>query len=437
MLTEEGMRRLMGQPVEVQRAVIANMSAADALRFDAWFELWAHDGQLPPDGEGWRVWLMMAGRGYGKTRAGAEWISTLARAKRPLRIALVGATIAEGRRIMVEGRSGLLAAAKVRGVRVNWEPSLGRLKWPGGAEAQVFSGENADGLRGPEHHFAWCDELAKWGEGEAAWDNLQMGLRAGARPRAVVTTTPRPLRLLERIRGDAWTIATGGRTTDNVNLPDSFVEVMMATYGGTRTGRQELDGELIGDAEGTLWPRALIEASRRAMPERFDRVVVGVDPPAGAGPGCDACGIIVAGRLGDALYVLADESVAGLRPDGWARRVAQAAARWNADKVVAEANNGGLMVAEVLTAADDGLPLALVHASRGKVARAEPVALKFEAGRAFLAGRFPSLEDEMAGLVAGGGYDGPGRSPDRADAMVWALTELGRKPRAAARVRML
>jgi phage terminase large subunit-like protein len=163
------------------------------------------------------------------------------------------------------------------------------------------------------------------------------------------------------------------------------------------------------------------------MPVSFDRVVVGVDPPAGAGPGCDACGIVVAGRLGDALYVLADESVQGLRPDGWARKVAAAATRWDADKVVAEANNGGAMVAEVLKAADDWLPLKLVHASRGKVARAEPVALKFEAGRAYLAGRFPELEDEMAGLVAGGGYEGPGRSPDRADAMVWALTELGSK----------
>jgi phage terminase large subunit-like protein len=437
MLTERWMRRFVELPEAEQRARLATMSPDDLLRFDAWYEAWAHKGQLPPGGDGWRVWLMMAGRGYGKTRAGAEWIADLARARRPLRIALVAATIAEARRVMVEGRSGLLSVARIHKVRLTWEPSLGRLKWPGGSEAQIFSGDNADGLRGPEHHFAWCDELAKWGDADAAWDNLQMGLRAGNRPRALVTTTPRAMALLERLRKDPHTVQSGGKTSDNVNLAKSFVEVMQATYGGTRIGRQELDGELIADAEGSLWPRALIERCRCEMPAEFDRVVVGVDPPAGAGPGCDACGIVVAGRLGDALYVLADESVAGLRPDGWARRVASAVARWDADKVVAEANNGGAMVAEVLKAADDWLPLKLVHASRGKVARAEPIALKFEAGRAFLAGTFPELEDELAGLVAGGGYEGPGRSPDRADAMVWAMTELGRKAPAVPRVRRL
>jgi phage terminase large subunit-like protein len=232
-------------------------------------------------------------------------------------------------------------------------------------------------------------------------------------------------------------VATGGKTKDNVSLPKAFIEVMMKTYGGTRTGRQELDGELIADAEGSLWPRALIEARRCELPIRFDRVVVGVDPPAASGPNADACGIVVCARAGEEYYVLADESVAGLSPDGWARAVARAAARWDADKVIAEANNGGAMVAEVLRIADSGLAPKLVHASRGKVARAEPVSLLFEAGRAFFAGVFPELEDELSGLQAGGGYEGPTRSPDRADACVWAITELSQPRASVPRVRAL
>jgi phage terminase large subunit-like protein len=338
---------------------------------------------------------------------------------------------------MVEGVSGLIAVARLHGQKLNWEPSLGRLKWPNGSEAQLFSGDNADGLRGPEHDLAWCDELAKWREGEAAWDNLQFGLRRGRRPRALVTTTPRPIKLLERIKDDPWSVTTTGRTSDNVNLDEKFVEVMAATYGGTRLGRQELEGELIADVEGALWPRDLIEKSRANAPPQFERIVVGVDPPAGVGSSCDACGIVVAGRVEGRLYVLADDSCQGLSPDGWARRVAAAVARWDADIVVAEANNGGAMVGSVLKAAEAGVRVKLVHASRGKAARAEPVAARFESGRAFFAGSFAELEDELAGLTAGGGYEGPSRSPDRADAMVWALTELGETRSGVPRVRRL
>jgi phage terminase large subunit-like protein len=433
-------------PPEERRAWLAKCLPSDLLLLDAQFEMWAQEGQLPPSADGWRVWLMMAGRGFGKTRAGAEWVHGLAMTGRK-RIALVGASIDEARSIMVEGVSGLLATAKRHGVKLRWEPSKGELTWPGGSVAKLYSGDHADGLRGPEFHFAWCDELAKWREADAAWDNLQMGLRAGPRPRALVTTTPRPGPLLERIRKDDWTVETSGRTRDNVNLPRSFVEVMEATYGGTRLGRQELDGELIADVEGALWPRDLIEEARvlplsptqrsaadrppdgltGPLPQRgeglFDRIVVGVDPPAGTDG--DACGIVVCGRLDGIDYVLADETCEGLRPEGWASRVAAAAAKWDADLVVAEANNGGAMVESVLRAAEADLKVRLVHASKGKVARAEPIALKFERGRAKLAGVFRKLEDEMAGLVAGGGYEGPGRSPDRADAMVWAMTALG------------
>jgi phage terminase large subunit-like protein len=436
MLSREEALQLRALPPERQRRLIESMTAAELLELDADFELYAHDAQRAPDEPGWRVWLMMAGRGFGKTRAGAEWIHRLA-GKRGLRMALVGASIDEARSVMVEGASGILAVARKRRVRIKWEPSLKQLTWPSGTVAQLFSGDNADGLRGPEHAFAWCDELAKWRQAEAAWTNLQMGLRAGPRPRALVTTTPRPLRLLERLQQEPWTVTTGGRTTDNVNLAAGFVDVMMTTYGGTRVGRQELDGELIADAEGSLWPRGTIERCRGELPARFDRVVVGVDPPAGTGAGADACGIVACGRVGERFYVLGDDSVQGLSPDGWARAVVQAAARWRADKVVAEANNGGAMVAEVLRVADSGLAPKLVHASRGKVARAEPIALLFEAGRAFFAGTFPELEDELAGLQAGGGYDGPTRSPDRADAMVWAMSELAKRPISVPRVRAL
>jgi phage terminase large subunit-like protein len=436
-LTWRQMKALAQAPIETKIAFIRTLTPSDALSWDANFESWAHKAQLPPELEGWRTWLMLAGRGFGKTRAGAEWIDRLARTRPGVRIALVGATIDEGRRVMVEGVSGIIAIARTKGLKVSWEPSLGRLKWPNGSQAQLFSGDSPDGLRGPEHDFAWCDELAKWREPEAAWDNLQLGLRRGRRPRALVTTTPRTIDLLKRIGEGQWTVTTTGRTKENINLSAGFVEVMVATYGGTRIGRQELDGELIEEIEGALWPRELIELRRTGLPPRFDRIVVGVDPPAGVGEGCDACGIVVCARRGDDLCVIADESVQGLSPEGWASRVAAAAARWGASLVVAEANNGGEMVRSVLQAAQCGVKVKLVHASKGKVARAEPVALRFETGKAFLCGSFPKLEDEMAGLVAGGDYQGPGRSPDRADAMVWAMTELGETMSGLPRVRRL
>jgi phage terminase large subunit-like protein len=421
---------------------------------------------------------MMAGRGFGKTRAGAEWIHRLASKRAGIRIALVGATINETRRIMIEGVSGLLTIARRHRWRVKWEPALGRFRWCNGSQAQLFSGDSADGLRGPEHDFAWCDELAKWREAEEAWMNLQMGLRRGPRARALVTTTPRPMELLTRMMADPWTVTTHGRTRDNINLDEKTIEVLTATYAGTRIGAQELDGVLLEDVEGALWTRQMIERARvmqilpgtgRWQPEGltegahvsgaqtwapstmqsslpgppprsgedFDRIVVGVDPPAGAGEGSDACGIVVCGSRGEELFVLEDASVRGLSPEGWANRVAAAALRWNTHLVVAEANNGGAMVGSVLKAADLGLWVRLVHASKGKCARAEPIALKFEAGKAFFAGEFPELEAELAGMQAGGGYEGPHRSPDRADAMVWALTALSETRSGVPRVRRL
>ena len=427
-------RPLSVRSPEAQRAWLLAMLPEDLLRFDAMFETWAARGQLEPCAGGWSTWLMMAGRGFGKTRAGAEWVHQLATGGKR-RIALVAASIDEARAVMIEGKSGLLGVGRRCGGRLKWEPSLGRLRWPNGSEAMLYSGDHADGLRGPEHHFAWCDELAKWRQADAAWANMQMGLRLGIRPRALVTTTPRVMPLLTRLRGDPWTIETGGRMGENISLPEKFIEVMMATYGGTRLGRQELDGEMLAEAEGSLFPRVLIERCRVDRAPTFDRIVVGVDPPISLGG--DACGIVVAGRCDGKLYVLADCSVAGASPERWARAVADAAEAWGASHVVAEGNQGGEMVKSVLKVADPAMRVVMAHASKGKVARAEPVAIRFEAGQAFFAGVFPELEAELSGLAVGGGYDGPGRSPDRADAMVWALTELGDCRNGLPRVRML
>ena len=245
-LTVRQVEMLALADVKERTRLIRLLAPDELLALDAFWEAWSHDGQREPSGQGWRTWLMMAGRGFGKTTAGAEWIQALAtQAKRPVSIALVGATVDEVRRVMVEGETGLLAVSAGRPDAPRWEPSLGRLSWPGGSRAFVYSGENPDGLRGPSHHFAWCDELAKWARPQETWDNLQMTLREGKRPRALVTTTPRPIALLKRIEAERWTVTTRGRTSDNSALDDAFVATMVATYGGTRLGRQELDGELM------------------------------------------------------------------------------------------------------------------------------------------------------------------------------------------------
>lgn len=429
--------RLIALPEDARAEALRGMTAPMKREFHARWDAWAHGGQLAPPGD-WRVWLIRAGRGFGKTRAGSEWVSELAQAAPDGRFALVGATLDEVRRVMIEGRSGLIATARADR-RPVWRASARELRFPSGAIAFAYSADSPEGLRGPEHHAAWCDELGKWGRGgEAAWDNLAMGLRLGERPRVLVTTTPRPTRLMRRVMALPATIETRGRTRDNPHLPASFVAAMEAEYGGTRLGRQELDGELIDDVAGALWTRAMIEAcrGRKPRPGNLVRVVVGVDPPASAEG--DACGIVAVALDGDGMgHVLADASVAGLSPEGWARAVAKCAAKHGADKVVAEKNQGGDMVRSVLHAAEVSLPLKLVHASRGKTARAEPVAALYENGRVKHAGRFPELEDELCGLAAGGGYEGPGRSPDRADALVWALTELMLGRKAGARVRGL
>ncbi|MBO9518040.1 MAG: DNA-packaging protein [Porphyrobacter sp.] len=404
------------------------------------WRLWAHASQLPP-ASGWHTWLIMAGRGFGKTRAGAEWVREIAEVDRTARIALVGSNLGEARRVMVEGPSGLLAIAPWRR-RPIYEPSKRQLTWPNGATATLYSAAEPESLRGPQHSHAWCDEIAKWdqagGRAEGTWDNLLLGLRLGQAPRAVATTTPRAVPLLKRILRQPELIVTRGTTADNRdNLPPGFVRSVRAQFGRSLLGRQELDGELIEEIEGALWSRALLEDCREGEASSPpQRVVIGVDPPASAQG--DACGIVVCAVGEDGLArVLADASVRRPTPERWARAVAEAARKWQADRVVAEANNGGEMVRSVLHAADISLPVRLVHASRGKTARAEPVAALYESGRVRHVGQMPQLEDELCGLMAGGTYEGPGRSPDRADALVWGLSELMLKRRSVPRVRLL
>lgn len=418
------------QPKEMGNTIRA-LRKGEVLEWNWHWPLQARASQLPPGGD-WRVWLVMAGRGFGKTRTGAQWVNALAESDPAARIALVGANLGEARSVMVEGESGIFSGvAPWR--RPAFEPSLRRLTWPNGAQAWLYSAAEPESLRGAQHSHAWCDEIAKWdnaaGRAEAAWDNLAMGLRLGERPRVLATTTPRAVPLVSRLVAEARTeasdvVITRGSTFENkANLPAAFIAAMRRAFDGTRTGRQELDGELIEDLPGALWTRALLERCRERQAPAVTRVVVGVDPPASAEG--DACGIVVCATSEDGnAWVLADASVEKASPERWARAVGEAARVWSADRVVAEANQGGEMVEAVLRAANATLPLRLVHASRGKSARAEPVAALYEAGRVRHAGMFARLEDELCGFLPGGTYQGPGRSPDRADACVWALTEL-------------
>ena len=416
--------RLLTLSPEERQRLLREMPRKYVQELDERWYQWAHGGQREPPGD-WPVWLIRAGRGFGKTRAGAEWISEMARRIPGARIALVAANENDGIRVMIEGKSGLLAVAR-DGEGPKWQNRLRELLFDSGAVATLFSAGAAENLRGPEHHVAWCDELAKWRKGgEAAWDNLMLGMRLGDKPRVLVTTTPRPVPLMAKVGTVPGCVTSIGRTADNLHLPPSFVAHMIAQYGGTRLGRQELDGEMLEDVEGALWARALIERCRIDADTigKPARVVIGVDPPATSHG--DACGIVVAALLRDGrLAVVEDASVERAQPGVWARAVAATAARWDADRVVAESNMGGEMVAATLRQADCTLPVVPVHASVGKARRAEPVALAYERGQVVHAGSFAALEDQLCGFQLGGGYAGPGRSPDRADACVWALAAL-------------
>jgi len=363
-------------------------------RFERDWGVTGRDEQKPPAGD-WRTWLVMGGRGSGKTRAGAEWVQALVSAdggRSELRIALVAETLGEAREVMVDGVSGICRIAR-GSKRPEFEVSRRRIVWPSGAVAQIFSSEDPESLRGPQFHYAWCDELAKWKHAEETFDMLQFGLRLGRDPRQLVTTTPRPVPLLKRLMGDPGTHLVRIATRDNArNLAPNFLVELQKRYGGTRLGRQEIDGELIEDREDALWKRAEIEACTVRVTEALRRIVVAVDPPSGSGEH-SCCGIVVAGLdAGGRAVVLADSSVEGMTPAGWAKAVANAYRRFSADRIVAEVNQGGEMVAAMLRSVDVSLPLTLVRATRGKYLRAEPVAALYEQRRVVHAGHFVELE---------------------------------------------
>lgn len=394
--------------------VLASLQPDEQRTLHSDWEPFAHPGQTPPAGD-WRTWLLLGGRGGGKTRAGAEWLAD--RAADAGRLALVGPSLHDVREVMVEGPSGLRALPRyTRGGRPRWEASRRRLIWPNGALAYGFSAEDPESLRGPQFGAAWADELCVWRRPAETLALLRMGLRLGTRPQLAITTTPKPITALRVLLSEPGLIRTDLPTRINAaHLSPAFLDGLTALYGGTRLAAQELEGRLV-EGDGALWRMEDLARARGRAPERLERVVVAVDPPAGTGG--SACGIIAAGRVGDRAYVLADRSAAGLTPLGWARRAAETAEAFGAAQVVAEANQGGEMVGAVLKGAGVLCPLRLVHARVGKRARAEPVAALYEQGRVTHCRDFPELEEELMGLGCGGG------GADRADALVWAITDL-------------
>lgn len=397
--------------------------------------------QLPPATD-WFVWMILAGRGFGKTRTGSEWISALVNKEQwawgegreipdePVRIALLADNAEDAVKVMIKGRSGLLNTGP-KHLRPRFKPSEKALYWPNGGMAFYYSAEDAEQLRGPEHHAAWVDELAKFRNPVDPWDNLIFGLRLGDLPRVLVTTTPRPHEMLKEIVSQPDTEVTRGSTYDNkANLPAKILAKLSQLYEGTRVGRQELYAELFDDVEGALFATRMFEAGRiKRMPENVSlvRIVVAVDPPATGNEKSNSCGIVVMGLGDDGHgYVLEDATVAAASPDAWARATMMAYHTWRADRVVAEVNNGGDMVEAVIRAVDEGVSYKCVHATRGKVSRAEPVAALYEQGRVHHVGpavAYKPLEDQLLRFAPGIKLEGP-QSPDRGDALVWAATDL-------------
>ena len=403
--------------------ILARMTERDCEQILCDWNLWARPDQEPPPGD-WVVWLILAGRGAGKTRTGAEAVRRWSWAF-PL-VNLIGPTADDVRDVMVLGESGVLACCRAD-ERPRYLASAGRLEWPNGAVSQLFSAEEPDRLRGHQHMKLWLDELAAWRRPDA-FDQAMLGLRLGEKPQMIVTTTPRPTRIVKALVADKDTIVTRGSTFDNRgHLARAFLRRIAKRYEGRVIGRQELFAEIVEETPGALWTRALIERQRiapEAAPREFAEVVIAVDPPARSGSKADECGLVVAGKAADGkLYVLADLTSQGDTPAGWAARVGAAYRGFSANRVVAEINNGGEMVTEVLRQAEPHLPVRTVTATRGKFLRAEPIAAAYERGLVLHAGVFPKLEDQLCGLTPD--FDRrSGPSPDRADALVWAIADL-------------
>ncbi len=437
---KSGAAWLCSAPQEEIDAFLDGLSENALLALPWVFEFWALPHQLPPEGV-WRTWVIMGGRGAGKTRAGAEWVRAQVEGAGPAdpgkcrRVALVGETLDQVREVMVFGESGILAVSPPDR-RPTWEPGRRRLVWPNGAIAQTYSAHDPDSLRGPQFDAAWVDELAKWKKAEEAWDMLQFALRLGDNPQQVVTTTPQNVSVLKSILKNPSSVVTHAPTDANrAYLAASFLEEVERRYGGGRLGKQELEGLLIEDMDGAFWTHGLLDRCRADSLPDFTRIVVAVDPPATGTGTSDECGIVVVGAVMQGppqnwrAFVIEDASVRGVSPDGWARAALSAMQRHKADRLVAEVNQGGEMVRSVIRNIDPLVPIRTVHASRSKQARAEPVAALYEQGRVFHVRGLSALEEQMCRMT-GQGYAGKG-SPDRVDALVWALSDLIVEPGAA------
>jgi phage terminase large subunit-like protein len=404
--------RLALLPPDQRAAFLQRLSPEEmaALEYD-WQGFWARPNQLPPPGA-WKVWLVLSGRGWGKTRVGAEQVIAWARTPGQ-RLALVAETAADVRDTVVEGESGILACSPPW-FMPTYQPTRRRLTWPNDSIATTYSGDAPDQLRGPQHHFAWCDEIAKWRYAQEAWDNLELGLRLGTHPQVVATTTPRPIPLLRQLLADPGTVVTRGSTYENtVNLAATFKDRILARYEHTRLGRQELYAELLEDTPGALWSRLLLEQTRVRQVPALRRIVVGLDPGGEAG-------IIVAGIGEDGQgYVLEDLSLSG-SPATWAGQAIAGYYKYKANLIVAEANHGGDMVITTIGTQDAKVATKKVWASQGKYARAEPVSALYEKNLIHHVGMFAELEDQLCNWVPGEGLP----SPNELDACVWALTEL-------------
>lgn len=417
-------RDLLSLDEPARREWLARLTPRDKKKLFRRWSFWARPDQLTPPGD-WIYWLILAGRGAGKTRAGAETVREWARTC-PI-VNLIGATHDDVRDVMVLGESGLLACC-AREERPRYARASSRLEWPNGARTLLFSAEEPDRLRGKQHMKLWCDELAAWRYPDA-FDQALLGLRLGPAPQAVITTTPRPTTLIKRLIADKDAIVTHGATFDNAeHLAEAFLARIAARYEGSRLGRQELFAEIVEETPGALWTRELIERGRVSgaeAPGEYSEIVVAVDPPAVSGARADECGIIVAAKAANgAIYVLADLSSQGETPAGWAARIVAAYRRFSANRVVAEVNNGGDMVADVLRQCDANLPIRTVTATRGKYLRAEPVAAAYERGMVHHVGVFAKLEDQLCALTPDFNARSAGYSPDRADALVWAIADL-------------
>lgn len=422
---------LASLPPGIVRQALASLSESECQQLLHDWRFLARDPQIAPDGD-WQNWLILAGRGFGKTRTGAEWVREQVKLG-VSRIHLIAPTASDARDVMVEGESGLLSVcwSKDRTVngdplgRPSYEPSKRRLTWANGAMATLFSAEEPERLRGPQAAAMWADELAAWKYARETWDMAMFGLRLGDKPRTCITTTPKPIPLLREIMKDPRTVITKGSTFDNAaNLAPTFLGAIRDKYEGTRLGRQELEAEILDDLPGALWTRDMLDKTRVKTVPDLQRIVVAVDPSGtrGGSDDGDEIGIVVAGKGIDGRgYILADRTCK-LSPDGWGRRAVGAYREFKADRIVAERNFGGAMVEHVIRTIDAKVAYKEVTASRGKVARAEPVAALYEQGRVSHVGSMPELEDQLCN-IAPEGFAGEG-SPDRADALVWALTEL-------------